>query len=572
MDNKIEQIRQASDIVDVISGYLPLTKRGKNYFGVCPFHDDNNPSMSVSKDKQIYKCFSCGASGNVFTFVMDYEKVDFKEAVSILAKKAGIAFNKGTVSVKETKFDKYYNMYDLALKLYQNNINSAQGVAAVNYLNDRGITKELIKEFKIGLSLNKDSLTKVLQKKGYTNKELEDYGLGNGIHDLYINRIMFPLFDTNDRPIGFSGRIYTGVEGSKYINTKETPIFKKGELLYNYYKAKEYARLEKKVILVEGFMDVIRLYSIGIKNVVALMGTALTKEQINLIKRISNNIYLCLDGDNAGRKAMDSVGKDLVNEGCNVSVIPLSLGYDPDEFILKYGENKFRSLYENPLSYSEYKINYMKEGLDLNDIEGKSLYINEVLKEVSLEEDEIKQEFILKKIEKEFDINIDILKNNLKKQEKCSRIKALNTNEALNKKKNRYEKATYNILYTVMNNYEACKYYEKHLNFLPTKEARYLANEIIYTYKIEGKLVIADFITKLNDKEELMNLLKDVLNNVSVGESSFEAFKDYIVVIKEYNKNQEIKRLKELIEKEFDMTKKSELLEKIRLVKMGSEN
>lgn len=572
MDNKIEQIRQANDIVDVISGYLPLVKRGKNYFGVCPFHDDTNPSMSVSKDKQIYKCFSCGASGNVFTFVMDYEKVDFKEAVSILAKKAGIVFNKGTVSVKETKFDKYYNMYDLALKLYQNNINSAQGVAAVNYLNDRGITKELIKEFKIGLSLNKDSLTKVLQKKGYTNKELEDYGLGNGIHDLYINRIMFPLFDTNDRPIGFSGRIYTDISGSKYINTKETPIFKKGELLYNYYKAKEYARLEKKVILVEGFMDVIRLYSIGIKNVVALMGTALTKEQINLIKRISNNIYLCLDGDNAGRKAMDSVGKDLVNEGCNVSVIPLSLGYDPDEFILKYGENKFRFLYENPLSYSEYKINYMKEGLDLNDIEGKSLYINEVLKEVSLEEDEIKQEFILKKIEKEFDIDIDILKNNLKKQEKCSKIKALNTNKAQGKKKNKYEKATYNILYTIMNNYEACKYYEKHLNFLPTKEARYLANEIIYTYKIEGKLIIADFITKLNDKEELMNLVKDVLNNVSVGESSFEAFKDYIVVIKEYNKNQEIKRLKELIEKEFDMTKKSELLEKIRLVKMGSEN
>ena len=222
--------------------------------------------------------------------------------------------------------------------------------------------------------------------------------------------------------------------------------------------------------------------------------------------------------------------------------------------------------------YSEYKINYMKEGLDLSDIEDKSLYINEVLKEVSAEEDEIKQEFILRKLEKEFDIHIDILKNNLKKQEKCSRIKALNTNEAQNKKKNKYEKATYNILYTIMNNYEACKYYEKHLNFLPTKEARYLANEIIYTYKIEGKLVMADFITKLNDKEELMDFVKDVLNNVSVGESNLEAFKDYIVVIKEYNKNQEIKRLKELIEKEFDMTKKSELLEKIRLVKMGSEN
>ena len=219
MDNQINEIRKANDIVDVISSYLPLAKKGKNYFGVCPFHDDTNPSMSVSKDKQIYKCFSCGASGNVITFIMDYEHVDFKEALSVLAKKAGISFQGGNVKNTTTKYDKYYKMYDLALKLYQNNINSSLGKNAIEYLENRKISKDLIKEFKIGLSLDKNSLTNILTKKDYSTIELEQYGLGNGYNDLYVNRIMFPLFDTNNKPVGFSGRIYNTQDTSKYINT-----------------------------------------------------------------------------------------------------------------------------------------------------------------------------------------------------------------------------------------------------------------------------------------------------------------------------------------------------------------
>ena len=410
--NLVDEIRKANDIVDVISSYLPLTKKGKNYFGVCPFHDDTNPSMSVSRDKQIYKCFSCGASGNVISFVMDYESVDFKEAINILAKRAGIDIKNNNINGSSNKYEKYYRMYDLALKLYQNNINSALGKEAVQYLNKRGITKDLIKQFKIGLATSNDSLTKLLTKKDYSNLEIEKYGLGNGYNDLYFNRIMFPLFDTNNRIIGFSGRIYNTSEGSKYINTKETPIFKKGELLYNYYNAKEDVRLQKNVILVEGFMDVIRLYSIGIKNVVALMGTALTKNQISLLKRLSLNIYLCLDGDSAGLKAMASVGEDLTKAGCTVSVITLKDGLDPDEYILKYGKDDFLSLYESAISYSEYKLTYMREGIDLTNLEEKTAYINSVLKEVKQEEDEVKQEFILKKLSLEFDIDINILKNN----------------------------------------------------------------------------------------------------------------------------------------------------------------
>lgn len=571
MDDKVTEIRKANDIVGVISSYLPLTKRGKNYFGVCPFHDDTNPSMSVSSDKQIYKCFSCGASGNVITFVMEYENVDFKEALSILAKRAGIQFNTGNVKNTSSKFDKYYKMYDLALKLYQNNINSHLGKNAIEYLEKRSITKDLIKEFKIGLAIDKDALTKVLTKKDYSNMELEKYGLGTGFHDLYFNRIMFPLFDTNNRVVGFSGRIYNTKEGSKYINTKETPIFKKGELLYNYYNAKEHVRLAKNVILVEGFMDVIRLFSVGIKNVVALMGTALTKDQINLLKRLSPNIYVCLDGDKAGKKAALSVGEDLTNSGCNVFVISLAEDLDPDEYILKHGEKSFKSLYENASSYSEYKLYHMRDGLNLSNLDDKTDYINSVLKEVKQEEDEIKQEFILKKMALEFDIDINILKNTLKKIEKCSKIEALKTKPVAKKRLTKYTKATYNILYIMMNSYEKTKIYEKKLNYLPFKEARYLANEIIYAYKVNGSLVLADFITSLADKEELLNLTKEVIKIAGDDETNFEAFEDYMAVIREYNTNQEIKRLKELMNKEIDPVKKAEILEKIRLVKIGSE-
>ena len=558
-------------MIDVISSYIPLTKRGKNYFGVCPFHDDTNPSMSVSRDKQIYKCFSCGASGNVFNFVMDYEHVDFREALSILAKRVGIDFKGSYVKSSPDKFEKYYKMYDLALKLYQNNINSALGKTAVEYLEKRSISKQIIKEFKIGLAVDRDSLTNILTKKGYSILEMENYGLGNGYKDLYYNRIMFPLFDTNNRVVGFSGRIYNSSSESKYINTKETPIFKKGENLYNYYNAKEHCRLKKNVILVEGFMDVIRLYSIGIKNVVALMGTALTKEQISLLKRLSHEVYLCLDGDSAGIKANLSVGSDLIQSGCNVSVINLSDGYDPDEYILKFGADAYNSLYENALGYGEYKLVHMKDGLDLSNINDKSEYIKSVLEEVSKETDEIKREFILKKISTEFDVDINILKNNLKKQEKYSKIETLKRKPEKQVKLDKYTKATYAILYAMMNSYEKAKVYERKLNYLPSKEARFLANEIIYAYRYNESLVLADFLTSLSDKPELFNLVREILKSVRNEESIFEAFDDYIAVIKDYNRNQEIKRLKEMINEEINPEKKASLLEKIRLVKMESE-
>ena len=567
--NLINEVRFKNDIVEVISSYLPLTKKGKNYFGVCPFHADTNPSMSVSREKQIYKCFSCGASGNVFNFVMDYEQVDFKEALSILAKRAGITIG-NFKPTKEKKYEKYYKMYDLTVKFYQNNLNSEEGVKAKEYLASRKIDEDLIKRFKIGLSLReKDTLTKILLKKDYTLKELEDYGLGNGHNDLYINRIMFPLFDNNGDPVGFSGRIYNGSHDSKYINTKETNIFKKGELLYNYHEAKEAAREKKYLIVVEGFMDVIRLASVGIDNVVALMGTALTKEQITLLKRLSNNIYLCLDGDKAGQKGIYQNGLLLEQENVNLCAIILKDDLDPDEYILKYGQASFTNLLENPTSFSEFKVDYLKGDYNFASIDDKSKYINQVLASLSNVNDDIKKELILEKLAKDLEINIEILRKKLQNDQKYSKIKTLKKTPVQSTKKDKYQKATLVILNYLLEESKFRIIYERKLNYLPYPLARQLANEIIYYAKQNDGLVLADFITYLSDKEEVSNYLKEVIGYEVVGEKDEASFEDYLNVIKSYNQLCLIKKLKEEMQKEVDPLRKAKIADKILEVKSG---
>ena len=310
----VNEIRSKLDIVNVISSYISLEKKGRNYFGLCPFHDDHTPSLSVSPDKQIYKCFVCGESGNVFNFVMNYEHISFQEALQTLASQAGIDIK---VNIKrDNRYDKFYNIMDLANNYYQNNLSSTKGAKARKYLEDRKLTTETIKEFEIGLSLDKrDELTNLLISKGNSLEELNDIDLSNTNHDTFINRIMFPLHNANGKVIGFSGRIYNGEDLNKYQNTKETVIFKKRENLFNYHRAKEEIRKSKSLIVMEGFMDVIRAHTVGIKNCIATMGTALAPEQLALIKKLSNNIYLCYDGDNAGKKAtLAGLGVDKYKE------------------------------------------------------------------------------------------------------------------------------------------------------------------------------------------------------------------------------------------------------------------
>ena len=342
---EILNIQRKVNIVDVIAQYLPLEKKGKNYFAVCPFHDDHNPSMSISPEKQIYTCFVCGASGNVFNFIMNYEHVSFTEALDKVAQIAGISLGNHDVVrkvKKESKYDKLYKMFSITSKYYQNNIKTVYGKSALSYLSSRGITEEEITEFEIGLSLNDNNVSKLLLSKGYDKNEIIDVGLcgdADGFtYDTFRNRIMFPLHDLDGNVVGFSGRIYSGEKESKYVNSKESVIFKKGKLLYNYHRAINYAREEKQIIVVEGFMDVIRLYTIGIKNVVATMGTAITKEHASLIRRLSKNVVLCFDGDKAGEKATISALEELEKIGLKPKIIRLEDDLDPDEYVLKKGK------------------------------------------------------------------------------------------------------------------------------------------------------------------------------------------------------------------------------------------
>lgn len=569
--NLFNEIREKIDIVDLIGEYVPLVQKGRNYFGVCPFHNDTNPSMSVSREKQIYKCFSCGASGNIFTFVRDYEHVDMRDALEILANKAGVTLSNNNIARKTTKYDKFYEIYDLANKFYQNNINTKEGINAKEYLKNRNINEDIIKEFEIGLSLDSmDSLTKLLTKKGYDDLTLDRLGLSSNNHDLFINRIMVPIQDMNGRVVAFSGRVYNKKSDHKYVNTKETEIFKKGTILYNYHRAKEEARRSKYVIIMEGYMDVFRASSVGFKNVVAIMGTALTLEQTNLVKKLSNNVYLCLDGDNPGQKAMLSVGAELEKAGVNVKIILLTNDEDPDTYILKYGKEKFSNLIDGAISFSDFKLRSLKKGVNFNSDLELSHYIDSVIKETSLIDDEIRREIILKKLALEVNLSYNTLEKRLneyleKKQPKSVVIENVKPTNKLSQ----YDKAVYGMIYAILINPKYLKQFNKESLYFVNQKARYLLMEIEYYYKKFGNIVIADFYTYLIDKEELLELYNNIINYVDSNSISDEAVTDFMNVIRSYNLGLEIKRLTDKLKKETDEMEKSKIAEEIRLLRIG---
>lgn len=573
MNNDLaNEIRSKTDIVDIIGERIPLVARGKNFFGVCPFHDDSNPSMCVSREKQIYTCFSCHATGNVYTFLMNYEHIDFREALRYLGEKVGVNVSSVNIVKKTTKFDHLYEAYNFAVKYFQNNLSASVGKEARAYLSKRGINEEAIKEFEIGLSLeSRDDLTKLLVSKKYELSTLNRIGLSSDDHDIYDDRIMFPLYDVSGQVVGFSGRIYKDVDQNKYLNTKETDIFKKGEMLYHYHVAREECRLKKSVIVMEGFMDVIRASIVGVKNTVALMGTALTNNQFNLIKRLSNNIILCLDGDDPGVKAMLSIGEHLLDEGVEVKVVVLPDNDDPDSFILKHGKERFIGLVENALNFSDFKMQQLRKNVNFRSDEEKANYINEVLKETVKINDTIRVEIVLKRLEKEFDISYNTLEKRFKDLVEFKTTTKRVVPEVVNKvvKKTKYDKAVEQILYFMLNNDWVISQVERENIVFPSEESRILSSEIIYYYKLYGNINVADFYTYVQDKEDILVLLNSILADSYSEKTTKEELFQYFKVIRDYRCNQEIKRLTNLMKKEVDPLEQAKIADKIRKLRMG---
>lgn len=571
MDNIIEEVRKKTDIVDLISEYIPLIKKGKNYFGVCPFHDDSNPSMSVSREKQIYKCFSCGASGNIYNFLMDYEHIDFKDALSKLSSKLGI--NVETTSIKvNDKFDKFYEIYDLTSKVYQNNLLSEKGSSARNYLKSRNIGIEEIKKFNIGLSFSNNQIVKQLEKK-YNLIDLEDIGLISGNHDIFQNRIMFPLMNLENKTVAFSGRIYDSLsKDSKYINTKETKIFKKGEILYNYYKSKEEVRVKKYLILVEGFMDVIRLATVGINNVVATMGTSLTQNQIKLLKRLSNNIYLCFDGDNPGKLANINNGEELIKAGVDIKVISLDNNEDPDSFVLKNGKEQFEKLILEAKSYQEYYMDYQKNTISTSDIKEVTEYINKVLEKLKYNNNEIEKELVLKKLAKDFDISYNTLENRLKDY---SLEKNTNLEIKVDKKEetkavvNKYYVASRDLIMGMLYDNKVIDIYKNYNIQMINDKFDAVLNEILYRYDVYGSVEVAEIFDELISNDELREFFKTLITNEEV--YSYDYYKDCIKSINECVTHQKIKYLQKMIEEEKNVDKQIEYLNTMGILKNNLE-
>lgn len=412
----IEKIRTESDIVDVISEYIQLTKRGRNWFGLCPFHNENTPSFSVSEDKQIFHCFGCGAGGNVITFVMDIENVSFPEAVSKLGERIGIHIDIQNQSMDNRihryskKEENMLNAHQFVAEYYHHLLlNTEDGEKALNYLFKRGFTREDIESNGIGYALpNWDSVAVLLQRKGFSPDEMVESGLiiqrenDHTYFDRFRDRIMFPIRNEFGKVIGFSGRILEPKESeAKYLNSPESPIFRKSEVLFNLDKARASIRKKRQAILMEGFMDVLAANKAGIDNAVATMGTSLTKEHITRLKRLVRNVVICYDGDHAGWEAAKRASELLYNEQMEVEVVVLPDKLDPDEYIRKFGPESFVQMIERPHAYMSFMMMYARRNKNFQFENDVLQYIQEVLEQLVGRTSPVERDLYIKELAKE---------------------------------------------------------------------------------------------------------------------------------------------------------------------------
>lgn len=425
----IDDIRQKANIVDIIGDYVQLKKAGKNYLGLCPFHEEKTPSFNVTEEKQIFKCFGCGKGGNVFSFLQEIEGITFVEAVKKVADRVNVPLNIEVTdqSPRSQNQQRLIALHRTAFELYQHVLTKTKlGVAPLDYLTTRGLDEQIIERFGIGFAPgNGQFLLEVLQKEGFTADELSASGLFSQseqgtVYDRFQSRIMFPLRNPEGQVIGFSGRIFSddpvfAKTQAKYLNSPETSLFSKRTLLYNFDLAKSEIRRDAKVFLFEGFMDVIAAYQGGIVNGVASMGTSLTEQQINMLQRVAKELVICYDGDAPGQNAIaKSLGNLKKNSKLVLQVVVLPEQLDPDEYLRKYGAESFKNFLnheqQSPFQFNE---NYLKKDVDLNNEQEKVNFLQLLLKEVAENPSPMERDVLLHSLSDRYKVSLDILQNQL---------------------------------------------------------------------------------------------------------------------------------------------------------------
>ena len=417
-DEIIEEVRQNNDVVDIISQYVHLTRKGRNYFGLCPFHSEKSPSFSVSPDRQIFHCFGCGVGGNVYTFLMKIEGITFKEALEQLAERANIQLPKlenNADTAKEELKAKVYKVNEFAAEFYHQNLYKPVAKIGQEYVKKRKMNRETLEAYRIGFSGKFDELYKALKAQGFGEKEILESGLvnknANGTYiDRYRERLMFPICDARGNVIAFGGRILDDSKlkdpkfpQPKYINSPENVVYSKGRHLFGLNVAKKESA--KKLLIVEGYMDVISLHQRGVTNVVGALGTALTEQQGWLLRKSTEQVILGFDADGAGQTAIARSMEILQKMGCDMRVLQIEGAKDPDEYIVKFGEGRFRLAMDNAISLVEFKVKNLKKDLNLENTGDKIKFLNEIAKILSKVENTMEREIYIEKIAQGYNIS-----------------------------------------------------------------------------------------------------------------------------------------------------------------------
>ena len=409
-DELIEEIRSSNDIVDVISKYVTLKRSGRNFFGLCPFHKEKSPSFAVSPDKQIFHCFGCGAGGNVIHFISKIEGLDFKDTLELLANRANIELptldnleDDKTARLKS----KVYEINKIAAEFYHENLYKPTSKQAQEYIKKRKLDNRTLKAFLIGYAGNFNELYLLLKQKGYTEEEMLASSLvkrteNGGYMDSFRKRLMFPIQDVRERVIAFGGRVLDDSK-PKYINSPENIVYSKGRNLFGLNVAKKHDT--KKIVIVEGYMDAISLYQRGITNVVASLGTAMTEAQGRLLRRYSEQVILGYDADGAGQAAILRGMEILQNLGCDIRVLQIEGAKDPDEYVLKYGPERFQKCVDNAISLVEFKVKVLLKKLNIENTNDKIKFLNEIAKILAKVTNQMEREIYVDKIAKEYKIS-----------------------------------------------------------------------------------------------------------------------------------------------------------------------
>ena len=574
-DEIIEEVKQSNDIVEVVSQYIHLKRSGRNFFGLCPFHNEKSPSFSVSPDKQIYHCFGCGVGGNVIGFISRIEGLGFKEAIETLAERANIVLPtnvNNTDSKKEELKAKVYKVNTFAAEYYHKKLYEPSSKAAQQYIKQRKLNNEILENFKIGFSGNFDELYQALKKEGFKEEEILESGLVNkndkGMYiDRYRNRLMIPILDERNRVIAFGGRVLDDSK-PKYINSPENIVYSKGRHLFGLNVAKKGDT--KKLLIVEGYMDVISLHQRGITNVVASLGTALTTQQGWLLRKNTEQVILGFDSDGAGQTAIMRAMEVMQNMGCDIRVLQMEGAKDPDEFIIKYGSARFQKLIDNAISLIEFKVKVLKQDLNLENASDKIKFLNEIANILSKIDNTMEKEIYIEKIAKGYNISKEAIyaqvnkleyankktSNALEKSRPVLRKKEEKANAEISEETKKRENTIISILINNPESYNIIKQNIKIEDFKDETNINILKS--IYS-ELEKENPNLNIVLDHIEDEKIQNHLTEIMAEDYGITDNEKAIQD---ILKKYEREKLEKRRDEILQEEkqeTDIEKKKEL-------------